>query len=366
MVCYYDDEELNLEGLHIETHDEYQDMDYYRSKGEKSDYNYVKRRYESNYNKSGTYISLYKDNYSVKLGYYYISSILSVKPISNYPAFTNYCELLEFGFINNDVEDVKFLINNMLDFASECNSKFLKVKTKEKSFKKFYDLLRTYPHKEDKTHIYLKVINKKLQKHRYLKHYKSDKLSIRELYHLYAARFNILKDKCVLELPDNKEIVVYRKSRKVKYPENFKYISEKYKTFNQYSMDLISFYKMSAYEYKDKIVDTNFRIEGYDYDFIKIGRELHAYKDFKYEKDDYKIKEYFVDFAMKASEELGLNVLHICSEATLKLKTLYATCSKEWNYLPSVIEKYRNPKPKSSGPFGKFFATLEETEDEEV
>ena len=298
MVCYYDDEMLDLEGLHIETDDEYQDMDYYRRKGEKSNYNYVKRRYEPNYNKSGCYISLYRDNYSVKLGYYYISSILSVKPIRNYPAYTHYCELLEFGFINNDVEDVKFLINNMLDFASDNNAKFIKVKTKEKSFEKFYELLRTYPHKEDKKYIFLKVTNKKLSKYKYLKQYKNDKLSMVELYHLLASRFNILKDKCVFELPDNKEIVIYRKTRKVKYPENFKYLSEKYKTFNQSSLDLISFYTMHAYDYKDKIVNTNFRIEGYDYDFIKIGRELHAYRDFKYE-EDYNVKDYFINFAIQ-------------------------------------------------------------------
>ena len=92
MELYYD-ENLNLEGLHIEKDDEYMDMDYYKHEGKNSEYNYIKRKYEPNYNKSGDYISLYRDNYSEKLGYYYISAILSVKPIRNYPAYSRYCEL---------------------------------------------------------------------------------------------------------------------------------------------------------------------------------------------------------------------------------------------------------------------------------
>ena len=102
-------------------------------------------------------------------------------------------------------------------------------------------------------------------------------------------------------------------------------------------------------------------IEGYDYDFIRIGDELHTYKDFKY-NPGYIVKDYFVNFAIKASEELGFNVLHVCDHNTLQLNILYARYGKEWNYLPSIIEEHRNPKPKYSGPFGKYFNKSEDEE----
>ncbi len=355
MKDYYEKEELDLTGLHIENDDEYKDMDYYKYEGKNSNYNYVKRKYEPNYNKLGDYISLYRDNYSEKLGYYYLSCILSVKPILYYPNYTRYGELLEFGFVNNDVEDVKFLLNHMFNYASDCNLKFIKVKTKEKAFEKFYELLKTYPHTEDEKHIYLDVVDKKLERYEHLKHYEDDALTIKELYHLYAERFKILKDTCEYELYDNEKFVIDRKTRKVTYPKRFINLNEKHLTFSQNALDLMCLYKMDAYGYKDEVVDVAYHIDGYDYPFIKIGRELMVFRDFKYEKDSFDVKDGFIDFVIKACEEYGFSVLYVCSGSKLKLKQLYATCSKEWNYLPSIIEEHKNPKPKYDAPFARFF-----------
>ena len=49
-------------------------------------------------------------------------------------------------------------------------------------------------------------------------------------------------------------------------------------------------------------------------------------------------------------------MLHICSGSKLILSPIYSTCSKEYNFLASIIEEYRNPKIKqTSRPFGKYF-----------
>lgn len=355
MKDFYD-EELELSGLHIEDDDEYMDMDYYKHDGKNSDYNYIKRKYEPNYNKSGDYISLYKDNYSEKLGYYYMNTRLTIKPVHKCKSYEIFAELLEFGFVNNNVDDVKFLLDHMFNYASKCNAKFIKVKTKEKSFEKFYDLLRTYPHYEDQKHIYLDVVDSKPEEFIHLKHYEDDKLTIRELYHLHSARFKILENTCELELPNNEKFVVDRKTRKVSYPDRFINLSEKHLTYGQDAIDLMQLYSMSAYDYKDDIIDVNYHIEGYDYSFIKVGIELLAFKDFKYKKDSYEIKEGFIDFVIKAHEELGFYVLHICSGSKLILSPIYSTCSKEYNFLASIVEEYRNPKIKqTSRPFGKYF-----------
>lgn len=360
MKEYYD-EELDLQGLHIEDDDEYKDMDYYKFEGKQSNYNYIKRKYEPNYNKPGEYISLYRDNYSEKLGYYYLSSYLTTKPYHLCDSYQRYGELREFGFVNNNVEDVKFLMNHMLEYASECALKFIKVKTKEKSFSKFYEFLRTYPHTEDEKHIYLDVKDSHPVRYEHLKHYEDDALTIKELYHLYAERFTILKDTCEYELFDGEKFVVDRKTRKVSYPSRFINLSNKHLYFSQAALDLMSLYKFEAYSYKNSIVDADYHIEGYDYSFIKIGNELLAFRDFKYE-EGWKVKDSFIDFVYKVHNDLHINVLHICDSSKLKLKTLYASSGREWNYLPSIIEDHKHPKPQYNTPFGKYFPKLEEEE----
>lgn len=355
MKDFYEDEELDLTGLHIEDDDEYKYMDFYRYDGKDSDYNYIKRKYEPNYNKSGDYISLYKDNYSEKLGYYYLTSILSIKPTYKYPGYTIYGELLEFGFVNNNLDEVKFLLDNMFEYASKCNMKFIKVKTKEKSFEKFYELLRTYKHSEDEKHIYLAVKNTKPERYRYLKHYKNDKLTMKELYHLLGARFKVLKNTCELELPNDEKFVVNRKTRKVSYPKRFINLSNKLTTFSKEALDLMQVYSMSAYDYKDDIIDTNYHINGFNYTVVKAGSEILAGREVKYIENSYEKKDNFMDFVIKAHDEHGIRVLHVCEGSKFYVKSIWSTCSKEWNYLPSIIEEYKNPKPKTKGPFGKYF-----------
>ena len=355
MKDFYEDEELDLTGLHIEDDDEYKYMDFYRYDGKDSDYNYIKRKYEPNYNKSGDYISLYKDNYSEKLGYYYLTSILSIKPIYKYPGYTIYGELLEFGFVNNNLDEVKFLLDNMFEYASKCNMKFIKVKTKEKSFNKFYELLRTYKHTEDEKNIYLAVKNTKPERYKYLKHYKNDRLTMKELYHLLGARFKVLKNTCELELPNDEKFVVNRKTRKVSYPKRFINLSNKLTTFSKEALDLMQVYSMSAYDYKDDIIDTNYHINGFNYTVVKAGSEILAGREVKYIENSYDKKDNFMDFVIKAHDEHGIRVLHVCEGSKFYVKSIWSTCSKEWNYLPSIIEEYKNPKPKTKGPFGKYF-----------
>ena len=62
-----------------------------------------------------------------------------------------------------------------------------------------------------------------------------------------------------------------------------------------------------------------------------------------------------MDFVIKAHDEHGIRVLHVCEGSKFYVKSIWSTCSKEWNYLPSIIEEYKNPKPKPKGPFGKYF-----------
>ena len=115
-------------------------------------------------------------------------------------------------------------------------------------------------------------------------------------------------------------------------------------------------YSMAKYDYKDNIVDTNYHIDGYDYTLVRIGNEILAKKEVKYIDESYEKKDNFMDFVIKLNEEYGINVLHVCEGSKFYLKSIWSTCSKEWNYLPSIIEEYKNPKPKPKGPFGRFFA----------
>ena len=72
-------------------------MDFYKL--HESDYNYIKRKYERNYSKSGYYIGLYEDEY-IKRGYFYVCENMLLKDEHIYQKHTSYMELLEFGFNN--------------------------------------------------------------------------------------------------------------------------------------------------------------------------------------------------------------------------------------------------------------------------
>ena len=321
-----------LDDLFIELDDEYMDMDFYYDK--KSDYNYIKRKYEHNYMKYGSYISLYRNEYEEKLGYFYLACCMSVKPIYKYPSYTRYAELLEFGFVNNNLEQVKFLIDYLIEYAAARGSLFIKVKTKEKSFKKFYEILRTYKHTEDDKFIYLEFEPVDYDFARHLIKYADDKLSIKELYHLLSMGFSVEKDICKYELQDKDCFIVDRKTRKVTYPERMINIDPKYNTLNQDSLSLMHLVISDDYDYKDKIIDVGYKLKGYDYELIKIGNHLLTFDNFKYD-DEYKETDNFIEFAIKAYKEYGFTVLYICEKAKFDFKKFYASFSKSWNYLPN-------------------------------
>lgn len=318
-------------GMFIEFDDEYMDMDFYLHKT--SDYNYIKRKYSPNYMKYGSYISLYTDNYEEKLGYFYLACLMSVKPIYKFSSYTRYAELLEFGFNNNNLEQIKFLLDYLIEYAALRGCFFIKVKTKEKSFEKFYELLRTYKHTEDEKYIYLdfKPIKHKFAKH--LINYEGDKVSIEELYHLHQMKFDVKKDVCIYTLKDNQRFIVDRKTRKITYPEKMVNIDKKYYKLNQDSFNLMHLVIFDDYEYKNKIIDVGYKLEGYDYKLIKVDDTLLTFENFKHD-ENYKIYDDFYNFATKAYKEYGFYVLHVCGPATFEFKTFYAKFSKEWTFLP--------------------------------
>lgn len=318
--------------MFIELDDEYMDMDFYYDK--KSDYNYIKRKYEHNYMKYGSYVSLYKNDYEEKLGYFYLACSMSVKPIYKYTSYTRYAELLEFGFVNNNLDQIKFLIDYLIEYAAQRGSFFIKVRTKEKSFEKFYELLREYKHTEDDKFIYLEFEPIEYDFAKHLVKYNDDKLSIKELYHLHSMGFQVEKDICKYELKDKDLFIVDRKTRKVTYPERVINIDSKYETLNQDSLSLMHLIIFDDYDYKGKIIDVGYRISGYDYEFIKIGHQLLTFDRFKYD-EYYNVNENFEEFAIKAYKEYGFIVLYICEKAKFEFKKFYASFSREWNYLPN-------------------------------
>lgn len=113
--------------LLIDLDDENSYMDYYREKT--SNYNYIKRKYSSSYSKSGKYIDLY--NNDEKLGYFYTSCRLATNPIYKYSNYTRYLELIEFGFNNNNIEQIYFLLDYLIEYASQNNCNFIQIKTKK-------------------------------------------------------------------------------------------------------------------------------------------------------------------------------------------------------------------------------------------
>ena len=127
------------------------------------------RKYEHNYNKSGSYIGLYEDE-SIKRGYFYVVENMLLKDEHIYKKNTSYCELLEFGFTNNDLEQVNFLIDYLYYYVKHIGASFLKVKVKEKDFNKFYDLLKKFKYTKYKNYIYIKVDKVKFDNLRYLNH----------------------------------------------------------------------------------------------------------------------------------------------------------------------------------------------------
>lgn len=171
-------------------------MDYYREKT--SNYNYIKRKYSSSYSKSGKYIGLY--NNDEKLGYFYTSCRLATKPIYKYSNYTRYLELIEFGFNNNNIEQIYFLLDYLIEYASQNSCNFIQIKTKKKSFIKFYELLQRYPHTIDNDYIYLDIEPIKYDFLNHITNYDNDKISLKDLY---SMGFKIKKDVCYFNLNDN-------------------------------------------------------------------------------------------------------------------------------------------------------------------
>ena len=217
-------------------------------------------------------------------------------------------------------------------------SLFIKVKTKEKSFEKFYELLRTYKHTEDDKFIYLEFEPVEYEFAKHLVKYDDDKITIKELYHLNELKFKIEKDFCIYELYDKDCFIVDRKTRKVTYPDRIINRGSKYDTLNQDSFDLMNLVIFDDYEYANKIIDVGYKLDGYDYELIKVGSTLLSFDRFKY-INGYEKNEAFKDFAIKAYKKYGFTVFFLCEHAKFYFKKFYASFSKEWNFLSKYADK---------------------------
>lgn len=324
--------------LIIDLDDEYTDMDFYREKT--SAYNYIRRKYDKNYMKFGKYVGLYTDNDRDKLGYFYIAPKISVKPIYKYDSYARYSELLEFGFLNDNVDQIKFLVEYMIEFSAKSGSYFIRIRTKEKTFEKFYEILRLYPHTEDEQYIYLNFepIDYDFAKH--LVNYEGDKLSVKELYHLNSIGFKVYEDVCKYRLYDGDYFVVDRKTRKVFYPDRVINVSENYKTLNVYSLTLMgTIISFHDYRFADKTIDLGYRLEGYDYRLIKIGRELFTIQPFMLDEDDCPDKAFLTEFSENAYKKHGFTSLYLWDLAKFKFEIFYARTGERRFFLPNYVEE---------------------------
>ena len=206
---------------------------------------------------------------------------------------------------------------------------------------KFYELLRTYKHTEDEKFIYLEFepVNYEFAKH--LISYEDDKITIKELYHLNQMGFEIQRDICKYELYDKDCFIVDRKTRKVTYPDRIINLKAKHYKLGQDALNIMQLVIFDDYTYSKKIVDTDFKIDGYDYSFIKIDDDLFTFDRFKYD-DNYRVTEVFAPLCQKAYTEYDCSMLYICGEAKFDFKTFYARFSKEHN----VLHKYAKKESK--------------------
>ena len=334
-------EAKTYKNLSIDLEDEYSYMNFYKRK--ESDYNYIKRKYEPNYNKSGYYIGLYEDE-SIKRGYFYVVENMLLKDEHIYKKNTRYCELLEFGFTNNNLDQVNFLIDYLYYYVKHIGASFLKVKTKEKDFIKFYELLKKYKYTKYKNYIYIKIDKMKFESIRYLKKYKYDKISLKELYHLNEIGFVFSKTKGVLSLYNDECITINRKTRKITYPSFFKNLSKesKYNYLNYNSKALIHFVKSNLYEVYNENIELDYKVKDLEeYEFIKIGRRLLSLEKDKFIKD-YQIKDNIKDFAKVVCNNDKITSMNVIMECDFRWKSYYASLSSIWIYL----EKYLNEEKK--------------------
>lgn len=324
--------------LSIELYDEYSYMDFYREK--ESDYNYIKRKYDRTYTKSGYYVGLYEDE-SIKRGYFYVSENMLLKDEHIYKKNTSYAELLEFGFNNNNIDQVNFLIDYLYYYVQHIGASFLKVKTKEKDFYKFYELLKKFKYTEYNDYIYIKIEKIKFENLKYLKKYKKDKLSFKELYHLNQIGFNFKKTKGFLPLNNNECIIIDRKTRKITYPNSFKNVSKdsKYNYLNYSSLALIHYIKSNLYETLNENIELDYKINGLeDYELIKIGRRLLSLEKDKFIKD-YQIKDSVKDFAKIVCTNSNITSMNVIIECGFRWKSYYASLSSIWIYLAKYINE---------------------------
>lgn len=325
-------------GLFIDLDDEYTDMDFYREKT--SEYNYIRRKYDKNYTKFGKYVGLYTDIDRDKLGYFYIAPKISIKPIYKYGNYIRYSELLEFGFLNDNVEQVKFLVEYMIEFAAKSGSYFIRIHTKEKAFEKFYEVLRLYPHTEDEKYIYLdfEPVDYDFAKH--LVNYEGDKLSIKELYHLNAIGFKVYENVCKYRLYDGDYFVVDRKTREIFYPDRVINVSENYRMLNRYSLTfmgaIISFYD---YRFANTTIDLGYELEGRDCRLIKIGSELFTMQPFMLDEDDRPDKAFLIEFSENAYKKHGFTSLYLWDFAKFKFEIFYARTGERRFFLPNYVEE---------------------------
>lgn len=323
--------------LSIELDDEYQDMNFYKYK--ESDYNYIKRKYEENYRKSGYYIGLY-ENESTKRGYFYVCENMLLKDQHIYKKHTRYAELLEFGFNNNDLEQVNFFIDYLYYYCKSLGSLFLKVKTKEKSFSKFYELIKKFKHTTYKDYIYIEIEEYQFENVKHLVNYKGDKLSFKELYHLNEIGFDFDKNKGILHLYKDQYIEIDRKTRKITYPTIFKNLSEesRFNYLNNDSMALIHYCKSNYYDVYNEGIIFDYKINGLeDRELIKRGRRLITLEKEKY-IEYYQVKDDVKDFAEIACTNSDVLSIDVIMSIGFRWKGFYANCSSIWIYLYKYIE----------------------------
>lgn len=322
--------------LLIDLYDEYPDMDFYLNKT--SEYNYITRKYAKNYMKSGRYIGLYTESEMDKLGYFYISCRMSVKPMYKYDSYVRYAELLEFGFMNNNFSQIKFLVEYMIEYAAKSGSYFIRVKTKEKSFEKFYDLLREYPHTEDENYLYLELDVVDYEFARYLKSYDGDKISIRELYQLNSIGFKVYQDKCIYELYNKDRFIIDRKTREVIYPERIINVGGKYKSLNNESLSLMHMIIFKYLNFKDEVIDVDYHIDGIDHTFIKIDHDLYTFDRFMYNNDCVD-KKVLIEFSKIAYDKYGFHTLYLSDYTRFKFRIYYAYIGVQSFFLPNYFEE---------------------------
>ncbi len=180
----------------------------------------LKLKYNTREDKNPTNVYLMRDNREI-VGYFMATDFIEEKPNGSVEKFQRKMVLHDFAiFSRTYAKHGKLLLNFFYEISKKCYCKVIEIR-KVEGFEYFYKFLKAnFQTTENKDCYVIKIENAKAFPYEQnLKIFEGDKLSLEDLYFLFALKFKIYKNKCVYKHNDF-NIIVDRKSGLVSLPKN--------------------------------------------------------------------------------------------------------------------------------------------------